>query len=505
MTVVTPGSSSCAVNLSTPAGSAGVTVSVYENGAALTAPLSVAIAAGASSANFNVSAASVSAGETDTLTASLNGVNKSVSLALQPASAATAGLAAAYAFDETSGSVAKDASDAAGSAQVVGGTWAAGKFGDAVSLNGNAYVDLGQPSAFQAGGSMSWSAWVYPTGTPADDGQIVARSDDYAGWQFKTSPDTGVRTFGVAVTGSGAAMTQRYSKTVVSLNQWYHVAGVYNASAGTLDIYVNGALDNGTLSGSVPASQIIPTLNTTVGRRTGGSGYYFQGLIDNLRIYTRALSASDVQSDMNSAIGGGGAPAPQAGVSALQCSPSTVAAGASSTCAVTLSAAAPAGGASVAVSDSSSALTVPASVTVAAGATTATFTATAGSVTATQAVTVTASPHGSSASASLNLTASAPAPSAKLSGLSCSPSSLYSGGSATCTVTLSNAAPTGGAAVALSDTCSTLSIPASVTVPAGAASATFTASAGRTAKAHTDVITAKWNGATVSASIKHRR
>ena len=90
---------------------------------------------------------------------------------------------------------------------------------------------------------------------PADDGQIIAKSNNASGWQFKTSPDTGPHTFGVAVSGANNAFAQRYSTTVRSLNVWYHVAGVYNAAARTLDIYVNGVLNNGTLSGTIPASQ----------------------------------------------------------------------------------------------------------------------------------------------------------------------------------------------------------------------------------------------------------
>ena len=71
------------------------------------------------------------------------------------------------------------------------------------------------------------------------------------GWQAQeTSPDTGVRTFGIAISPNGSSNTQRYSKTVLALNTWYHVAGVYNASAKTLDIYVNGVLDDGVLKGN---------------------------------------------------------------------------------------------------------------------------------------------------------------------------------------------------------------------------------------------------------------
>ncbi len=148
---------------------------------------------------------------------------------------------------------------------------------------------------------MTWSAWVYVTANPADDGQIVSRSDDTSGWQLKTSADTGRRTFAVAVRGSGAAAhTQRYSNTALALATWYHVAGVYNASAKTLDIYVNGVLDDGVLTGSVPAAQVLPATNATTGRRLGG--FYFKGTIDEVRIYNRALSQAEIQSDMNTPI-----------------------------------------------------------------------------------------------------------------------------------------------------------------------------------------------------------
>jgi hypothetical protein len=81
------------------------------------------------------------------------------------------------------------------------------------------------------------------------------------------------------------------------------VAGVYNAPAQTLDIYVNGVLDNGTLVGTVPAAQVNSSVNVNIGRRTGGM--YFNGIIDEVRVYNRALTAAEIQADMNSPIGGG--------------------------------------------------------------------------------------------------------------------------------------------------------------------------------------------------------
>ena len=183
-----------------------------------------------------------------------------------------AGLVAAYNFNQGSGTTVTDASGNGITGNIIGATWTTGgRNGNALSFNGSSsYVDLGNPALLQITGSMTWSAWVKAAANPPDDGQIVAKSNDASGWQFKTSPDTGPHTFGVGVAGATNTFAQRYSTTVRSLNVWYHVAGVYNASARTLDIYVNGVLNNGTLSGTVPASQINSAVNVNIGRRSGG-------------------------------------------------------------------------------------------------------------------------------------------------------------------------------------------------------------------------------------------
>ena len=149
---------------------------------------------------------------------------------------------------------------------------------------------------------MTWSAWVKATANPADDGNIIAKSDWISGWQFKTSPDTGPHTFGISVAGSANTFAQRYCTTTRLLNVWYHVAGTYDAAARTLNIYVNGALDNGVLRGTVPASQVNSAVNVNIGRRS--DGFYFNGVIDEVRIYNRALTAAEIQADMNTPIPG---------------------------------------------------------------------------------------------------------------------------------------------------------------------------------------------------------
>src|SRR5207245_6849302 len=118
-------------------------------------------------------------------------------------------------------------------------------------------------AVLQRTGSMTSSARILASANPGDDGQIIAKSNG-AGWQFKTTPDTGQHTFGVGVSADAGSLTQRYSATVRALGTWYHVAGVYDAAAQTLNIYVNGVLDNGALVGTVPTSQYNAAENVTI-------------------------------------------------------------------------------------------------------------------------------------------------------------------------------------------------------------------------------------------------
>src|SRR4029077_6545981 len=155
---------------------------------------------------------------------------------------------AGYRFNEGSGRIVYDASGNDITGFIFGATWTTdSQNGSALSFDGsNSYVDLGNPSLLQITGSMTCSAWVKAAANLPDDGQIVAKSNDVFGWQLKTSIDTGPRTFGVTIS-AGSGRVQRYSTTVYSLNVWYYVTGVYDAAARTLDIYVNGELDNGVL------------------------------------------------------------------------------------------------------------------------------------------------------------------------------------------------------------------------------------------------------------------
>ena len=211
------------------------------------------------------------------------------------------GVSAAYAFNETSGTSAADASGHGIVGTLTNGpTFAAGKYGNAVSLDGvNDFVNLGNPGALQFTGSMTLSAWVNVSSFPADDAVVVSkRGSAESGFQLDVTKDTGPRTIGFKLTSSTGGQMFRYGATTLQPNTWYHIAGVYNAATQTMDVYLNGVLDNGTLVGTVAAAQQNSTSNVNIGRRAGATGFEFAGRIDDVRIADHAQTQSQIQTDM---------------------------------------------------------------------------------------------------------------------------------------------------------------------------------------------------------------
>lgn len=168
-----------------------------------------------------------------------------------------------------------------------------------------------------------------------------------------------------------------------------------------------------------------------------------------------------------------------------------------STGTIHLSAPAPAGGAAIELSSSNPALaTVPPSVTVPAGASYTYFAIASNPVPVSTSVTITASYGGVTKSAVLTVTPP------RLSSLSLNPTSVTGGSASTGTVTLNAAAAEGGVTVMLrSDNTYVARVPASVTVPAGATSASFTVSTSPVANSIGFEISGTYGGLTPSARL----
>jgi hypothetical protein len=186
---------------------------------------------------------------------------------------------------------------------------------------------------------------------------------------------------------------------------------------------------------------------------------------------------------------------PAIALSGLTLSPSTVSGGGSSQGTVTLSSAAPAGGIVISFVSNNNAATVPASVTIPQGSSSATFNVSTSAVTGTTIGDIVAIYNYVIRTAPLTVTAGS---AVTLSDVSVNPSQVIGGTSSQGTVTLSGPAPAGGINVTLGSN-SAATVPSSVTVSAGNATATFTVTTTSVSSATNATISASYNGVTRTA------
>ena len=206
----------------------------------------------------------------------------------------SSGLVAAFAFDAGSGSAAADASGSGNGGVLSNASWTtAGKYGGALSFNGtSSYVTVADGSSLHLTSGLTLEAWVYPTATVAGSAAIVAKERTAGGLPYGLETSGGVLD-GFANSGSTVVAS---GVSALPLNSWTYVTASYDGT--TLRAFVNGVqVSSAPMSGSLVASADPLRIGADL-----TWGEYFTGRIDNVRVYNRALLASEVQSDMNTAV-----------------------------------------------------------------------------------------------------------------------------------------------------------------------------------------------------------
>src|SRR5712692_9708027 len=369
------------------------------------------------------------------------------------------------------------------------------------------------------------------TGGSSSTGTVTLSGAAPAGGAAVTlsSSNTVAATVPASVTVAAGATSATFTVTTsaVSSSTAVTISGTFNGGTQTATLTVNppslslssvalsptsvtgGSSSTGTvtLSGAAPAGGAAVTLSSsnTVAATVPASVTVAAGATSATFALTTSTVSSSTAVTISGTFNGGTQTAtltvnpPSLSLSSVALSPTSVTGGSSSTGTVTLSGAAPAGGAVVTLSSSNTvAATVPASVTVAAGATSATFTVTTSAVSSSTAVTISGTFNGGTQTATLTVNP----PSLSLSSVALNPTSVTGGSSSTGTVTLSGAAPAGGAAVTLSSSNTVAAtVPASVTVAAGATSATFTVTTSAVSSSTAVTISGTFNGGTQTATL----
>ncbi|PYR49161.1 MAG: hypothetical protein DMF95_12720 [Acidobacteria bacterium] len=240
------------------------------------------------------------------------------------------------------------------------------------------------------------------------------------------------------------------------------------ASAVSFDQFFQVTSNNPAVLPFLSSSVQVPAFSTT------GLIQILPTVVSVPTIVTISVTGGGVTRSANLTVNPASTPPPPATLSSFTVSPTSVVGGTPATGTVTLPSAAPPGGTVVSLtSNLPLAASVPASVTVAAGATSANFTVTTFPA-ATTTVQLSARVVDTILFASIGVSPSAPS-SPTLSSVTVSPTTVVGGNSSTGTVTLSAAAPSGGAVVTLSSSNTGMAtVPSTVAVAAGSTSRTFT-------------------------------
>ncbi len=201
------------------------------------------------------------------------------------------GLVAAYAFDEGSGTTAVDATGAGNNGVVVGGTWAPGRYGGALSFDGtNDYVGLPALGTFYNSG-FTLEAWVQKA-TGKNDVGIVG---SWTGSGPMLWVDHLASRYHLTLGSSFSGYLDSGGNPIVG--QWQHLAATFDGA--TARYYVDGVeVANRAFTGSVGNS------NTwRIGAYGGGPGGFFDGTIDEVRVYDRALGPAEIVADRDQPLG----------------------------------------------------------------------------------------------------------------------------------------------------------------------------------------------------------
>ena len=197
-------------------------------------------------------------------------------------------------FDEGSGTSAADSSGNGHAGTLVNAAWTVGKKSNAVSLNGsNGYVSL-PAGAFTDLGDFTIATWVYWN---ASSSQVEARIFDF-GWDINhymcLIPHCGgANVLRFAFTLDGIDGEQRINGTAeLPYGQWVHVAVTVAGSVGTL--YVNGSAVGSNTAMRYAPFRLGSTSQNWIGRAQYSNKPYFNGKVDDFRIYTGALSATEI-------------------------------------------------------------------------------------------------------------------------------------------------------------------------------------------------------------------
>lgn len=209
------------------------------------------------------------------------------------------GLVGWWSFNEGEGETVVDSSPSQVNGELFGASWGEGIEKGGASFSGsNQWLTVPSGSAFEFEGELTVFFWMKPTGASARaEAQYLVGKN--SAWWVRFWSDSRIH-FGIVTHTRGY---EAYSLAQIPLGEWSCVACIYNGR--TLSIYINGELDS-----EQPTEEEQGLLSTNQQPLVIGACPWdketlnFEGSIDQVIIYSRALKAEEVKQLYNLTSGG---------------------------------------------------------------------------------------------------------------------------------------------------------------------------------------------------------
>ena len=201
------------------------------------------------------------------------------------------GLAAAYAFDEGSGMDVIDSSPLSNDGGLAGAIRVEGRFGGGLQFDGqDDWVTIEDDDSLDLTDGLTLEAWVKPSaGSGGWSSVLLKEGGSGLSYALYADSDVGQPVSSVRI-GSDHNL---YGGSALPADVWTHLAATYDGVTQRLFI-------NGEEVATRPLSGALETSNLPL--RIGGNGSwldeFFSGVIDEVRIYGRALGEAEIQADM---------------------------------------------------------------------------------------------------------------------------------------------------------------------------------------------------------------
>ena len=195
-------------------------------------------------------------------------------------------------FDDEEGSTAIDSSASENDGTVSGALWATGKIDGALDFDGqDDYVSIPNESDFDITDNITVAVWVKLNSQSTENFMSFITKGNESAWQLQRAERTGGVSFYLDDLTDWDGL--RGTANVFD-DQWHHIAGVYDGSR--ISIYVDGKEDTFLeATGSIGTNDWDVYIGANYMDVSGQTGWrYCDGLLDDARVYDRALSEEEI-------------------------------------------------------------------------------------------------------------------------------------------------------------------------------------------------------------------